>query len=234
MAGVAFCATPDRTVRIGPPDVVAPETSRLDRSGSFEQGECIWGAIDGAGMVPLAERDLVSGQPCRPAHGRPGRQRMPTPRELLVLGTVARLTVQRCDLACQHEGVVLEIVLTVERLVTVVAGDVGLAVLAAFELVDDCRGFFPVALRAPAGGPRESREWVARVTRRSGAVDHQRRYDQAAPDHGRNEDRPEWHVAGCTQRSRRARKTRRLGDAMSDQQSSSPWYETGRLGPTVM
>ena len=153
MAGVALGAAPDRPIRIGRPDVVAPETSRLDRSGSFQHRQSVRGAIDSAGMVPLAERDLVSRQPRCPAHGRPGRQRVPAAGELLVLGPVARLTVQRCDLARQHKVVVLQLILTIERLVTVVAGDVGLAVLAAFELVDDGRGFFPVALRAPSGGP---------------------------------------------------------------------------------
>ena len=164
-------------------------------AGSFQHRERVRGAIHGAGMVPLAEGDLLSGQLRRPAHGCPGRQPVPTAGELLVFGPVARLTVQRRDRARQHEVVVLDLVLTLEPLVAVVARDVGLAVLTAFELVDDRRGLFPVALRASPRGLHEGWEWLARLTRRSRAVDYQSPQDQAAPDDDRDEDRPERHPA---------------------------------------
>ena len=113
---------------------------------------------------------------------------MPTACELVVLGPVTRLTIERGDLARQLEVVVSELILTVESLVTVVTGDVGLAVLAAFELVDDGRRLFPVALRASPGGLREGWELLTRLACGSRTVDQERRQDQAAPDHDGDED----------------------------------------------
>ena len=113
---------------------------------------------------------------------------MPTASELVILGLVACLAVQGGHLTCQHDVVVLKLRLTVQRLVTVIAGDVGLAMLTPLELVDHGRGFFPVTLRAPTRGLCELRNRRPCVTQRPRAVHHHRRDDEAAPDEERDED----------------------------------------------
>ena len=192
MARVTLSAAPNRTIHIWHPDV-APDTSSLDRGCPFELSKLVRRSVHRAGMVTLPKGDLVDGELRRPAHSGPGRQPVPTADELLVLGPVTRLIVQGRDIACQLEVVMRERILTVEPLVTVVAGDVGLVVLAAFELVDDRTSLFPVALRAPPGGLCEGREWFACLTGWSRTVDQQSRQDQAAPNDNGNEDRPERH-----------------------------------------
>jgi hypothetical protein len=174
---VAFRAAPDRPVGVRPADLVAAQTPRLGRGRAFQAGEGIGRPIDRAGMVPLSERDQLRRHAVRAADGGPGRQGMPAARELVVLRAVAALTVARGDVPRQAEVEVVVRLLPVLRLVAVVAGDVGAAVLAALELVDDGRGLLrwhwahrPVARTSSGRGCRVSDAGRALLTSRAAST----------------------------------------------------------------
>ena len=156
----------------------------------------------------LAQGELVGGYLGGAAHRSPGRQRVPAACELFVFRAVTRLAVQRGDIASEHKVVVFVRFLPVECLMTVVARDVGLAVRAALELVDDRGGLLTVALRASPRGLRERGRGSARVGRRSGVVDHEGRHHQAASDDTGNEDRLERYGSFSEGRNRTERPRR--------------------------
>ena len=156
MARVALGAAPDRAVLIRPADLVAADAPGGGGRCAFQQGECIRRTIHRAGVMSLAERDLVGRHVGRASDRGPRRQRVPAAGELIVLGAVAALAVQRRHVLRQTEVVMVVCLLPVVRLMTVEAGDVGAAVLAAFELMDDGRGLFAMALGA---APRRTHEF---------------------------------------------------------------------------
>ena len=191
---VAFRAASDGAVAVGLADPVAAEATGLGRRRAFQTGQRVGGTVDRAGMVPLPEGELLGRHPARAADGGPRRQGVPAARELLVLRAVAAPAVQGRDVPREAEVVVVVRLLPVVRLVAVVAGDVGAAVLTALELVDDRRGLLPVALRAPPGRPHQLRQRLSDLRPRPRLVDQQRRQQQRGADGDGDEDRPEGHL----------------------------------------
>ena len=118
---------------------------------------------------------------------------MPAAGELLVFRPVAAPAVQGGDVASQLEVVVVVRFPPLERLMAFETGDVGAAMLAPLELVDDRGSLAPVALRTP---PRRSHQFGPRLPDlrfEPGVVDQQRPQQQAAADGNGNQDRPEGH-----------------------------------------
>ena len=118
---------------------------------------------------------------------------MPAAGELLVLGAVTALTVQRRDVPGQPEVEVVVGLLPLAGLVAIETGDVSAAVLAALELVDDGGRLLAMTLGAAPGRRYELRKRLINLGRGSGVVYQQGAQQQGAADGDGNKYRPKWH-----------------------------------------
>src|SRR3954470_18687314 len=119
MAGMAGSATADRTVRIGPSDLVALYAAFGNGGRAFMLGQRVRCAFHGGRVKLLGCRDLFRREVGRTGNGGPRRRRVATAQVLIVLRLMALGTIGGREVLCNDEAAMIHSRLTIHRMMAV-------------------------------------------------------------------------------------------------------------------